>query len=187
MKLNNRGMTLVEIVVAFAILGVVSVSIFSMMLTSTKTYTNLTYNTQLKYNAQIAMANIEKRVMNCNEGISWNDSQKALFIVNEEGEERELEVFCLNKDTGELRYGKGNLGAGVTSTNLDFYLLAENVSNMSVTFVDSPSSSDIRIQAEIEITMERNDKTYLSKKIVALRNQPGNCGGILSGINVTVN
>lgn len=175
MKRNNRGMTLIEMIVAFAILGVVSVAIFSMMLTATKTYTNLTSTVKLQYEAQLAMANVERYMVNCNEGMYWDG--KTLFLINEEEGAQSLQVVYL-KD-GELFYGSDELANGSTST-LYTYLLAEHVTGMNVaTLTDAEGL--IR-QAELTLTFQRNNKTYTGKKTIALRNKPsGKYTGTLNG------
>lgn len=183
MKLNNRGMTLIEMIVAFAILGVVSVSIFSMMLTATKTYTNLTSTVKLQYEAQLAMANIERHIMNCNDGISWDAANDTLFIVNEEeNNKKNLQVIYLKN--GELYYGENNLSDEGSAT-LTFYLLAEHVTDMNMTL--TPSGSNETKQVQLELTLERNNKTYTGQKTIALRNKPsGKYVCTLSGTSGTV-
>ena len=179
MKLNNRGMTLIEMIVSFAILGVVSVAVFGMLLTATKTYTSLTTTIKLQYEAQLAMANIERHVVNCNEGIAWNSGQNALFIINEEGGTKNLQVIYLDKTSNELYYGTQTLNDDGQAT-LSFYLLAEHVDEMMVTL--TPSGSDETRQVQLELKMTRNNKTYTGKKTIALRNKPsGNYTCTLSG------
>ena len=77
MKQNNQGMTLIEVVAAFAILGFLSASIFSMILTGTKTYIRLTDTIKVQYDTQIASAKIEKQLLNCEDGIYWSPNQIA--------------------------------------------------------------------------------------------------------------
>ena len=179
MKLNNRGLTLVELIVSFAILGIVSVAVFGMLLTSTKTYTSLTTSVKLQYEAQLAMGNIERHILNCNKGLAWNSSDKELFIINEEGTNQKLQVVYLDNTNGanELYYGTETLD-GSGRAELRFYLLAEHVTGMNVTFTTS-DSNEIK-QAQLELTLTRNGKSYTSKKIIALRNKPLKYNGSLS-------
>ena len=171
MKLNNRGLTLIEMIVSFAILGVVSVAVFGMMLTSTKTYTSLTTSVKLQYEAQLAMANIERHILNCNDEISWNSTQKTLFIINKEGDTKTIEVFDLNGSgyADAISYGTKEIGEDGTAEILS-YLLAEHVEDLNVELI--PSASGDIAQVQLELKMTRNDKSYIGKKIIALRNKP---------------
>lgn len=181
MKLNNRGMTLIELIVAFAILGVMSVSVFGILLTSTKTYTKMTSSVKLQYETQLTMANIERRIMNCNEGITWgnatvtnDENKKELFLVNEENGKKTLQVIYHKNITDELYYGTGELTAE-GSLNLTFYLLAEHVDEMKVKLVTTVSPEDGLTyvkQVQLSLTMSQNNITYTGEKTIALRNQP---------------
>ena len=187
MKLNNRGMTLIEMVVAFAILGVMSVSVYGIILTSTKTYTKMTSSVKLQYEAQLAMANIEKRIMNCNYAISWGqatatseDDKKELFIVNEDTSgKKTLQVIYRKTITDELHYGTSALvgnfdnNENITS-NLTFYLLSEHVDDIKMQLVTTTGDDGLlRVkQVKVTLTMKQNDITYTTQKTIALRNQP---------------
>lgn len=165
MKLNNRGMTLVEMIVAFAILGLVSASIFSMMLTGTKTYTKLTNTVKLQYDAQLATANIEKRILNCDEGFEWDGS--SLILV----EDGTAHVLNWNASTGEFKYGTGPMSSDEASLNM--YLLAEHVTAFRVDVQTTTEESVTVVQrVEYEVKLERNGQSYTRGKAVALRNLP---------------
>ena len=176
MKLNNRGMTLIEMVVAFAILGVLSVAVFSMMLTSTKTYTKMTSSIKLQYETQVALANIESRISNCNRGITWKveNGREELFLVSGEDNARSLEVIYLSGNQDKLYYGT----ASFESTDMTFYLLAEHVASISVELLPTETVDGITKpakeikQVKLTLTMEQNGVSYTGQKTIALRNRP---------------
>ena len=168
MKLNNLGMTLVEMIVAFAILGLVSTSIFSMILTGTKTYTKLTNTVKLQYEAQLATANIEKRILNCYDAVSWSDAIKSLILV----EDGKVNVAHWDSSSKKLYYGTAELVAEGT-TNVSMYLLAEHVTNFAVSMETVTEGSDTLVQkVQFSVTLEHNKQTYTREKAVALRNLP---------------
>ena len=168
MKLNNRGMTLVEMIVAFAILGLVSTSIFSMILTGTKTYTKLTNTVKLQYEAQLATANIEKRILNCNDAVSWSDANKSLILV----EDGKVNVAHWDSSSKKLYYGTAELVAEGT-TNVSMYLLVEHVTNFAVSMETVTEGSDTLVQkVQFSVKLEHNDQVYTREKAVALRNLP---------------
>ena len=167
MKLNNRGMTLVEMIVAFAILGLVSTSIFSMMTTGTKTYTKLTNAIKVQYDAQLASAKIERQILNCNDAIYWTADQ--VFMVENET----VHAYCLNPEKKTLYYGTGMLD-NIGNTELTMYMLAENVNSMSIVNekkVEIDESTMVKY-LQLQMELERNGKIYAVDKTVSLRNMP---------------
>ncbi len=182
MKQNNRGMTLVEMIVAFAILGLVSASIFSIMLTGTKTYTKLTTTVKLQQQAQVASSNIERQMVNCNEGITYNGNDTSdtseLYLISEDSSGiKELKVVYHDKTTGQLWLAtEANMEEG--SNSLVFNLLAENVSKMSVTlYPDSNPTPTTYVRASLTLEFKKIDINgkeikQTVEKTIALRNRP---------------
>lgn len=182
MKLNNRGMTLVEMVVAFAILGIVSTSIFSMLLTGTKTYTKLTTTVKLQQQAQVATSNIERRILNCNGGLSYtsNEEQDVLFLINEKTladntVQKELQVVYLKKATNELYLSSPAVISG-ENISLTFHLLADDVEKMPVTLYRNGAATEVdRVSLSLELIkndINGNAIKQTLEKTIALRNHP---------------
>lgn len=174
MKLNNRGMTLVEMIVAFAILGIVSTSIFSMMLTGTKTYTKLTNTVKVQYDTQLVTAKLEKHLMNCDDKISWNNNSlviidKERFVNAEENYDIKKTAHVFYLDGSELKYGVGALDETNGTVTVNVNLLAEHVKSFDVTLVPETDGSSVIKQAKLKIQMFRSDKTYLSEKTITFR------------------
>ena len=59
MKKDNRGVTLVELLISFAILGIVSAVIAGFITTSSNTYSTLTTEVNLQYESQMAMNQLQ--------------------------------------------------------------------------------------------------------------------------------
>lgn len=167
MKQNNRGMTLVEIVVAFAILGFLSTAIFSMIVTGTKTYTRLTSAINLQYDTQLASAKIEKQLLNCNDGIYWNNNQ--IIMV----EDNTVHVYSLNTASNTLYYGSGVLGQN-GQVYLTVYRLAENVTVMKITDYEHEDEGGYRYIKclHLQMELEHNDKVAVVDKTISLRSKP---------------
>lgn len=168
MKLNNRGMTLIEMIVAFAILGIVSTSIFSMMLTGTKTYTKLTNTVKVQYDAQLASAKIEKQLFNCNEAIYWTTDQVVMV------EDNTVHAYCRNATDKTLYYGTGELN-DEGKANLTMHLLAENVNSIAIANAKTVTEEGVGTfvnYVQLQMELQRNDKTYTVEKTVSLRNKP---------------
>ena len=69
-KLNNKGVTLVELIVSFALVGVAIIYIFQTLYTVKKVYADARFETndyiRKDYTLRIAKANIEKGESICN-------------------------------------------------------------------------------------------------------------------------
>ena len=155
-------------IVAFAILGIVSTSIFSMMLTGTKTYTKLTNTVKVQYDAQLASAKIEKQLFNCNDAIFWTDDNQIILV-----QDNMVHAYCIKSGTKDLYYGTGELDAE-GKANLTMYLLAENVNLIAIA-----SPKEIKVDGktfisyvQLQMQLQRNDKIYDVEKTVTLRNKP---------------
>ncbi|MDD6156096.1 MAG: prepilin-type N-terminal cleavage/methylation domain-containing protein [Lachnospiraceae bacterium] len=70
-KLNNRGFSLVELIVGIAILVIVSGAALGFMMTSTKTYKNVSDDVDLQEEAQIVMNQLETMVQNAGKGVNF--------------------------------------------------------------------------------------------------------------------
>jgi len=70
MRNNDRGFTLVELIVSIALLGIIAVAAAGFLVTGTRTYTNVNYSVRLQYETQLAMNQIQNYVMNCSQGIA---------------------------------------------------------------------------------------------------------------------
>lgn len=70
-KLNNRGFSLVELIVGIAILVIVSGATLGFMMTSTKTYKNVSDDVDLQEEAQIVMNQLETMVQNAGKGVNF--------------------------------------------------------------------------------------------------------------------
>ncbi len=175
---NNRGFTLVELLVSTAILGIIAVAASAFMVTGTRLYSSLNYAVRLEYEAQLAMAQLQEYTIDCNQGIAWDvttdatGTTKTLYIANGDGDintaDEVVHAFVYNNDDQTISYKKTATRAGFPE-NLTFSvdaLMAEHVTAMDVA-VDSEGK-----QVSIKLDMARGNKTYSATQVLALRNQP---------------
>jgi len=166
MKNDNRGFTLVELIVSIALLGIIAVAAAGFLVTGTRTYTNVNYSVRLQYETQLAMNQIQDYVMNCGKGIAFDGS--ILYIVNSDDT---LDEVKWSSADGQLLFGRGSAAeSGIQATDL----MAEHVTGFAVSF--TPAAADDKVvnagSAEITLTMERGGKTYTGTQTIALRNKP---------------
>lgn len=151
---NNRGFTLVELIVATAILGIVTLSACAFMVAGTRAYSSLNYTVRLQQESQLIMTQLEEYAVDCTSGMAWDGS--TLYIVD--GSTVHVFAFAGNA----IRYSTCTAAATLTIPTGD--LMAEHVSGMSVSFADK--------KVHIALDMERSGKTYHATQVIALRNQP---------------
>ena len=154
---NNKGLTLVELITATAILGVVALSASAFMVAGARTYNSVNYAVRLQSEAQIVMAQLQEYTVDCSTGIAWDSGEDTLYIVNDDT----VHLFHYDATAQTLSYGTGTAAATPLTAS---YLMAEHVTDMDVLLENG--------KAEIMLQMQRNNKTYDATQIIALRNQP---------------
>lgn len=80
MKNNNKGFSLVELLVSFAILGVVSVLIGIIMTSGSRMFASNRARLSLQYKSQVISSQIHTYIQNCNGGLAV-DSNGDLYIA----------------------------------------------------------------------------------------------------------
>lgn len=158
LKKNNQGFTLVELIVASAILAIVAVAACGFMVAGTRTYSSINYSVRLQYEAQIAMAQLQEYTVDCTDGIAWDGS--TLYIVNGS----DVHLFKFDSATQSLSYAKTANADVLNVPATSYSLAAEHIADMEVDLSDG--------QAEITLQMQRNNKTYNATQIIAPRNRP---------------
>ena len=174
---NNRGFTLVELMVSMVILGIIALAASAFMVAGTKTYSSLNYAVRLQYEAQLAMAQLQEYTVDCTKGIVWDAAQKTLYIANEDGDpdtdDAVVHMFVHNSAEGEQNIVYKRIDCHDSTfveqidSNTSFAvdaLMAEHVKSMNVVFDGN--------QAKITLEMTRGNKTYTATQVIALRNQP---------------
>ena len=166
---NNKGVTLVELIVTIAMLGIISVAIQGFITISAKVNANVVSDVKLQYESQLVMANVQKYIVNANKGVFVNNNT-VLLASDTDREEDDINLFVFDESENILYYGEGSVKAGVLTT-VSVYTLAKNVTDFDVTF-ESIETTDKASQANIILKMERNGEEYLGTQSIALRNNP---------------
>lgn len=162
--MNNKGFTLIEMIISTAILGIVALAAAGFVATGARTYRQVNDTIQLQYESQLAMTQMQEYVIDCNTAMSWDGA--VLTVVNTDGADQTVHVFAW--DGSAIRYGTGPV-ADTLADAAD--LMADRVTEMEVSFqktTDDRAASAVSIR----LTMERNGKSYTGTQTIALRNQP---------------
>ncbi len=85
---DNKGFTLVELIVTFAILAVVMIMVGAIIGMSSGTYKSISDDLNLQYEAQLAMSQIQEFVIDCSAYAATADdgSNDVLFLFNSSSE-----------------------------------------------------------------------------------------------------
>ena len=174
---NNRGFTLVELMVSMVILGIIALAASAFMVAGTKTYSSLNYAVRLQYEAQLVMAQLQEYTVDCTKGIAWDAAKKTLYIANEDSDpdtdDAVIHMFVHDAAEGAQNIVYKRIDCehstfveqidSTTSFAVDA-LMAEHVKSMNVVFDGT--------QAKITLEMTRGNKTYIATQVIAMRNQP---------------
>lgn len=171
---NNKGFTLVELLVTIAILSLVMVEIFSMMQNSSKLYMNGTYEVALQTEAQQIIQQMENLLIDANSSVSANyDASVSSDIIVVSNNDARYTI-ALKKDDPNVPYGdllmtKEDFVGGTTVTDLP---MAENVESISLNMVNYTASSFVTLN----IKLQNEEYNYAVAKDIYLRNDVGTGG-----------
>lgn len=172
---NNKGFTLVEMLVAFAVLGVIMVILTIIIHTGSTTYSTLSSDINLQYESQITMNQLENYIINCNGYAAVNTAGDRLYIINNNGGGTYTEyIFVKSTATDELDRYKKPLESINTSDPGLFTLGTEHelMSSYVNTFkADISADSGIAKSVEITITYGLGNKTQTCRQTIGFRNK----------------
>lgn len=171
MKKNDRGFTLIELIVSIAILGIIAVAAGGFLVTGTRTYANVNYSVRLQYESQLAMSQIQNYVMNCNSGIAYDDSSKTLYVADSETDSHPLYLFKYDDAAHQLKFSSGSASQNISIAGGSAdKIMAEHVTAFSVACVPDGSGRADSIKITLKLAM--GGKDYEGSETIALRNRP---------------
>ena len=184
LKLNNRGLTLIELIAVIAIIGVFGVVIASFVTSTANFYRHASDNANVQRNMQNTLESIENLILDTNQSISYqadgrvvendigqNEAVEKLLVmesVTEDDRGNKIEtVDVLRWRPGEqkLYYIRNPKNYGTIYGDV----LAENVSGFNVDISKARTEGVLRFQLSMTKRGEKITQTYT----VALRNQLG--------------
>ena len=183
-KLNNRGLTLIELIAVIAIIGVFGVVIASFITSTANFYRHASDTANVQRNMQNTMESIENLVLDTNRSISYQADDRA--VENDIGQNEAVEKMLVMESVTED--DKGNKVETVDvlrwrpNEQKLYYIrnpqnygtiygdvLAENVSGFNVDISKAKTEGVVRFQLSMTKRGEKITQTYT----VALRNQLG--------------
>ena len=178
MKKDNRGFTLIELIICMAIFAILVTSVFGFMLASSRSYSAITNRLNLSLQSQLTMNQLGEYIMDCNEGLYFKPDTSTLYVIDKGSIDTKYDVniFQLKPD-GCIYYGYGGNVATLSGTTFSFTsfeannLLAENVTSFSVTQKLNSDNTKV-ISAVVSIVFTKNSAASSARRTIALRNCP---------------
>lgn len=188
-RLKNKGITLVELIITVAIMTIVGGAITSFVVVAQKNYNSGSADTDLQYEAQMVVNQLQDLIIDTARGISYqyNDEamSKSVYILDESEipseavtETRSLYIYDQDvyyelkwdPDSEEVRfleYDKdGNLMPGISSGG---ELLAQFVTAFSVDLRDLAENRTVTYV--LTLSKDAVGKTYTTSHKIKLRNE----------------
>lgn len=189
-KLNNRGLTLIEMVIAIAIIGIFSTVVMTFITSGANFYRKTSITTKLQSDMQTTLERIENAIMDTNKSIAYTYSNGGSAIENDINQPvtAEKEVVCTSTDLSVsakegdclltifqwspseqiLYYNEGFIKDGKKSVSTaSRAVLTENVSGFQVDISKAKSEGIVLFR----LTLKNGDKEISQLYTVTLRNK----------------
>ena len=162
---NNKGFTLVELMVAVVISTIVIGAIWQFMLISTKSYDNQKQITDLQQEVQQTMNHVENILIDANRAVefvtSGNTSTLEIYSANK------ISKLIWNQENKTLTYTETPVSNGVADTTAtESAVLANSVEAFSADMSKVESDQIIKVAMEFS----HKGRTYNATRNITLRN-----------------
>lgn len=182
-KLNNAGYSLVEVIVALAIVSIAAAAIFEFAIVSSKQYQKETLEAEVQYEAQLVMNQIQDLLIDASEGVAYaystsDGGAQALILSDDEigagvaANFKYLTVYnddkyyVLKWDAGQEKIFYSKYNAADSALEEDDALMAEFVHSFSVDISQLEENHSVRLNVTFD-----NDREYQVTQNVTLRNK----------------
>lgn len=173
MRKNNRGFTLIELIIATALLGIVVVGVFGFMMAGASSYRSVSTATRLELTARQAMNQMRDTVIDCNTAVYTSlDGLDGLYFLNRNADDT-YTVRAYTLLDSEIDFQEtvcpADVDEGGTALTAERHLLTSDVTNFNVTMTEDGAAVTA---VNIELQYTRQGKSYRERQTVALRNAP---------------
>lgn len=169
---NNKGYTLVELLISLALLAIIMLEIFGVMQNSSKLYSNGTYEVELQTEAQQVIQQLNELMIDANHSISANynptTSSNDITISNNDA----IYTIALSKadpadEYGMLYYTKQDLSGGTSTPGP--IPMAEYVNSISLNMLEYERNNFVTLS----VSMNNGKYSYVANQAIYLRNEIG--------------
>ena len=191
---DNRGLTLVELLITIAILSIVLITATAFMVTGSNTFAKGNADSKVQKEAELAVNQMEDMIIDVNGGLDkTEDSDKAELILYNASDESGVtaytkEVITWDKTQKQIVCSKWNVSYDTASGSYvvdgtalyENQLLAEHVTDFKVDLTDkfeetAADGSTVEIIKSVQITAACEDGSgkaaYATSPVITLRNR----------------
>ena len=187
--MNNKGFSLIELIITVAILTIITSAILGFIVTGTKSYGNVNEEVELQQEAQLTFNQLSDLIIDSTNGIKYyyNDNENKIILTDSDITEtvtsKTLAIYNTVKEAGvekkyiyniiwkksenKLYLRKDTIAATGAVTKGTPELMAEYVNDFSPSLAKAQNKKKV----VIELSFIKNNKSYVSKKNFALRNK----------------
>lgn len=174
MKQNNKGFSLVELIVAIAIFAIAGLALVAFMSTTSNSYTRSSKDISLQAEQQLAVNQVRDLILDSSNGIYFDDASDTLKIFGQStldpGGAALYPLTVISLSGGQLKFGTGEFAAIDEHTTIaaaNQKLLAEHIDSFSVDLTKAETEG----QVKFTIVFKIDDKTLTANETVSLRNK----------------
>lgn len=161
MKQDNRGFTLVELIIGIAILGIVSVAVLGFMASGGRSFKRATTEVNLQFESQTVVNQLNDLLIEAND-IKVFGSGIGTTLEIYQKDNRGIVITHIST-TNELEYSDGTIEDGIITGLGDSVLFAQYVTEFKVEkLIDSSI-------VKLELVFTLDGRSYTANKTVTMR------------------
>lgn len=165
LKLGNKGLSMVELLCAVAILGLLSTAVSSVMVVSANSYQRGNSETEVQQEAQLVANQISDLLIDSTADVTYASD---VLTIQQGGKGYEVSYNSANH---KLYYCQYDIGAGGAKLNTsDNQLMAENLLSFSVNVADFAETGNVLLKMKFK----NNNQEYPAVFTVTARNKETN-------------
>lgn len=187
--MRNKGLTLVELLAALAILGLVIVAVTGFLNTGIKTSSRTNVETNLQREAQTSQNQMTDWIMSANHGIAvypscgYYDQAVGIYHDGELDSEKYVQILYYRKDDKKVYYDKRFINESFGGTEIEIQAAADTITTEDAwkkyVFCEYVKEFDLDITniekryVELKMVLKLQDLEYnQDPKKIMLRNKP---------------
>lgn len=198
-KKNNKGYSLMELIVSFAILGFVAVAVLSVMNAGTSMFSSVDNEINLQSKSQIAMAQFQQYFLGCSKGIcvqsfssveadestSETSSTESTQTTEENqdidgdfvayvADENTVYAFRFCEEEQKIYFGESTIANAETELTKDNITspFCSDVSAFSVRVIHTGTNAKSAVISLTVTSGQNSSKTYTTSQTFSFRNRP---------------